>query len=97
MQNILLFIFILSKIIYFLIIIDIILSWLTLLWINFRIEYIKSILEPIYEKIKKIFPTIIWPFEFAPLILLMFIFFIQALIISFNSDILAIYNDIIKF
>lgn len=88
MENILLAIFIFFRLLYFIILIDIILSWLSLFWLNIRIEFIKSILEPIYESIKKIIPTTIWPFEIAPLILIFIIIFIQWIIIWIDKNIL---------
>jgi len=61
--------------------IDIILSWLPLIWINFRPKFISDIMEPLYKKIKDIIPTTIWPIEFAPIIVyIIIIFFISFLI-----------------
>lgn len=61
--------------------IDIILSWLPLLGLNFRPKFISDIMEPIYKIIKDKIPTTIWPIEFAPIIIyIIIIFFIWVLI-----------------
>jgi len=66
-------------IIKYLIFIDIILSWLTIVWIWVRPNFIASILDPIYEYIKKRIPTNIWPLDFTPII----IFILVELLIIF--------------
>jgi len=45
------------EIIYYLIIFDVILSWLTLAGIKFRPKIIGDILNPIYKNVKKTIPT----------------------------------------
>lgn len=64
--------------------IDIILSWLPLLWINFRPKFISDIMEPMYSNIKKIIPTTIWPIEFAPIIIYIAIVFLIWIFIQFT-------------
>ncbi len=54
----------------YLIFADIILSWLTLLWLKIRPEFIASILDPIYKGIKWKIPTTIWPLDFTPIVIL---------------------------
>ena len=62
-------VFILIK---YLIFADIILSWLTLLWLKMRPMFIASIVDPIYEWIKWKIPTTIWPLDFTPIVILIF-------------------------
>ena len=62
-------VFILIKCLVF---VDIILSWLTILWLNIRPMFIASILDPIYEGIKWKIPTTIWPLDFTPIVILIF-------------------------
>jgi hypothetical protein len=45
------------ELIIYLIIFDIILSWLTLAGINFRPKFIRDVLSPIYKLIRKYIPT----------------------------------------
>lgn len=97
MENIFFIIFVLLDLVYLMIIIDIILSWMTLFWMNFRIEFIKSILEPIYESIRKIIPTTIWPFELAPLIVIFIIYFLRIFTTSLNPSASQVYQQIINF
>lgn len=60
--------------IYLLIIVDIIFSWLRLFWMKLsRPKFLISTIDPIYLYIKKYIPTVFWPFDFTPLIILLFI------------------------
>jgi len=83
-MQILLAIMILFQIIYYIIILDVILSWLTLFWLKLRPKFIADIIDPIYKNIKKIIPTSIWPVDFTPIVVIFAIIFIKwALIIIF--------------
>lgn len=64
-------------IIRFIIIADIILSWLTLFWLKIRPKFISDIIDPIYESIKKIIPTKIWIFDLTPIVVLICIIIIK--------------------
>jgi len=68
------------RILSYLIILDIILSWLSLLWLKLRPKFLADIIDPIYNSIKKIIPTTIGPLDFTPIVVYMFIFFITWLI-----------------
>ena len=64
----------------YIIIIDIISSWLAVLWLNLNMpiirdimSLIKSIISPMYKFIRKYIPTYIWPIDFTPLIILIII------------------------
>ncbi len=76
---------------------DIILSWLSLIWIRFRPKFISSILDPIYNFINNIIPTTIWPFRFDALIIIIFIYFFQGLLLSIipwlNEEILKVVSS----
>lgn len=80
-NTILIFIELIEYIIFF----DIILSWLTMLWIRFRPEFIKWIIDPIYKKIRKIIPTTIWYLDFTPIIVILALEAIKTIIISIFS------------
>ena len=69
--------------IFYLIIFDVILSWLTLFGLNFRPLFLANIVDPIYNSINKIIPTTIWPFKFDALIAIILIYFFQGLLIMF--------------
>ena len=62
--------------------IDIILSWLPLIWLNFRPKFISDIMEPLYKTIKNKIPTTIWPIEFAPIIIYIIIIFLISFLIQ---------------
>jgi len=74
--------FFLSEFILYLIIFDVILSWLTLLWLNFRPKFLSDIIDPIYNFINKIIPTTIWSFRFDAFIAIILIYVFQFLLIN---------------
>ena len=76
-------IFIFLDLVIYLIIFDIILSWLILLWINFRPKFLRDIIDPIYNFINKLIPTTFWPLRFDALIAIFLIYWLQFLIINF--------------
>lgn len=93
MDSIFLIIYIFFDLLYWLIIIDIILSWLNLTWINFKIKFIESILNPIYERIRNTVSTTFWIFDLTPIILIIFIIFIKEIIRLNNPEIIIFYNN----
>lgn len=66
--------------IYIFIFIDIIFSWLSVLWLRYKPKFITDILAPIYSWIKNLLPTNIWPLDFTPIILIFFIIFLSWLL-----------------
>ena len=83
-MQILVAIVIFLEILSMIVIIDVILSWLTLLWLKARPKFIADIIDPIYEKVKKLIPTIFWPVDFTPIIVILLIWFIKwAIVIIF--------------
>jgi len=85
-MQILLAIMILFQIIYYIIILDVILSWLTLFWLQIRPKFIADIIDPIYKNIKKIIPTSIWPVDFTPIVVIFTIIFIRWVLIIIFPD-----------
>lgn len=69
------------------IIFDIILSWLIIFWLKARPVFIANIIDPMYKYVKKYIPTNLWPFDFTPIIILIFMELIITLILSLNPDI----------
>lgn len=74
-------IYIFLNALFYLIMFDVILSWLPLLGINFRPAFLAQIIDPIYEKINKIIPTSFWIFRFDALIVILLIYFLQGLLL----------------
>lgn len=70
-----------TDIILYLVFFDIILSWLTLLWLRWRPEFLSSIINPIYNFINNILPTNFWMFRFDALIVIIIIYIIQGLLV----------------
>lgn len=83
-MKILLVIIIFLEIMSYIIIIDVILSWLTLIWIRFRPKFIADIIDPIYKNVRKFIPTRFWPLDFTPIVVILLLLFIKwALFIVF--------------
>jgi hypothetical protein len=66
----------------YLVLFDIILSWLRLLWINFRPTFVSNILDPLYNFINSKITTRFWPFRFDAFILVILLYLIQYFLIS---------------
>lgn len=73
------------------IIIDIILSWIQLLWIRIQINFIKSITNPIYTKIRKILPTTFWPIDFSPIVIFFIIQIMSNIILNLRPSLLTFF------
>ncbi|MDQ7009234.1 MAG: YggT family protein [Candidatus Gracilibacteria bacterium] len=70
----------------YILVLDIIFSWLTLLGINFRPKFISDIMEPIYKKIKSTIPTSIGPIDFAPIIIIFIIIILITFLLPLTGD-----------
>lgn len=97
MQHILVTILLIIDILKIFIIINIIFSWLKLLWIWIKIDFIDSILDPIYERIKNTIPTTFWPFDLTPAIFFLSLVFFQALINLYDPNAYINYKQMINF
>jgi uncharacterized protein YggT (Ycf19 family) len=99
MINIVFWIYIFLDLLSIIVIIDVILKWLFVFWINLRPKFIADIMDPIYFYIKKIIPTTFWPIDFTPIIIILITYFIKWLLIIIFPDlswILQLYTSIIK-
>ena len=97
MQNFLMLILVLIDLMFIIIFIHIVLSWMQILWVKIKIKFIDSILEPIYKKIKNIIPTTIWPFELAPAIVIVILLFVQIFIANYDPVLFTNYKNLINF
>lgn len=97
MNSILLAIYIFTKLLYYMIIISIILSWLKASGFNIRIKFIDSILEPIYSRIRNTFPTKLGIFDFSPIYLILILAIVQWLIFAYNPDVISSYKMFFNF
>lgn len=92
-MQILIAIVIFLEIISYIVIFDVILSWLTLFWLKFRPKFIADIIDPIYSSVKKIIPTSFWPLDFTPIVIILLLLFLKwALFIIFPELQLEINN-----
>jgi uncharacterized protein YggT (Ycf19 family) len=76
-MQILLALIIFIEIMSYIVIFDVILSWLTLFWLRFRPKFIADIIDPLYKNVKKIVPTSIWPLDFTPIVIILILIFIR--------------------
>lgn len=83
------------QIITYIIIADVLLSWLTIFWLNFRPIFISSVLDPIYNWVKKYIPTTIWPLDLTPIIVIIFIWFLRWIVLGFFPE-TASYMNMLK-
>lgn len=84
------------EILFYIIFIDVILSWLMLFWVKFRPKIIADIIDPIYNFIKSIIPTSFWPLDFTPIIVIIIIYFLRWLVIFLNPSVQEFVNSLVK-
>lgn len=90
-MNIIIFsVLIFLELIQWIVIIDIILSWLLIFWLNLRPKFIADIIDPMYAFVKKHIPTSIWPFDFTPMVIFLIIIVLTILIQIFFP---VVYNN----
>lgn len=95
MTTILLAILILLDLIIYLVIFDIILSWLSLVWIRFRPSFLAWIVDPMYNFIRWVFPTRIWMFDFTPIVIFLLIYFLKGLLFIVFPDLVIQVQDLL--
>lgn len=71
------------------IIIDVVLSWLVLFRINFRPRFIQAITIPMYETVRKYIPSTFAGIDFAPLIIFIAIEFATKLLIMLDPSVIG--------
>lgn len=94
MNTILITLLLLTDVIKYIVILDIILSWLTLFWLKSRPKFIADIIDPMYNFIKKIIPTTFWPMDFTPIIILIILIFLKWLVYSIDPAVWEYYLNI---
>lgn len=98
MITIFFWIYIFLDILWWLVFIDVILSWLTLFGLKIRPKFLTNIIEPIYIFIKKKIPTTIWIIDFTPVIIIFWIYFCKWLLLIFFPEIsklIQLYSSIL--
>lgn len=85
-------IYIFLDLIKYLVFADVILSWIRLIWFQWRPEFLSSIIDPLYKNVKNILPTSIWPIDFTPIVILLIIIFLTWLVELFFPNSLLQYN-----
>ncbi len=76
------------RILYWAVILDVILSWLTLLGLHIVIGPLNSITRPLYDLTRRIFPTRVGMIDFAPLILIIVLDILMVMGVPFLASLL---------
>jgi YggT family protein len=76
------------RILYWAVILDVILSWLTLLGLHIVIGPLNSITRPLYDLTRQIFPTRVGMIDLAPLILIILLDMLMVMGIPFLANLL---------
>lgn len=97
MNTLLIAIILLADAIFYIIILDVILSWLSLFWLKIRPKFVSDLLDPIYLKIKSIVPTTFWPLDLTPIIIIFITIIIKSFVFAFDPNIAQYYSDLTKF
>lgn len=84
---IILTIYLLLSVIYYIIILDIILSWLVLFWLKIQLKFLKQIINPIYDFVWKTFPTKLWVFDLKPIIIIFIIIIMKSILLTIDPSI----------
>ncbi len=87
MTLLILALFIFLRLMFYIVVFDVILSWLSLAWIRFRPQFIRDILDPIYSFIRKYIPTRFGAFDFTPIILIFWSEFLAYLILVNSPEV----------
>lgn len=94
MNTILIAILLLTDVIKYIIIFDIILSWLMLFWLKVRPKFIADIIDPMYNFIRKIIPSSFWPIDFTPIIILIILIIIKWVVYSIDPVVWEYYLNV---
>lgn len=97
MNTLLIAIILLADTIFYIIVLDVILSWLSLFWLKIRPKFISDLLDPIYLKIKNTIPTTFWPLDLTPIIIIFITIIIKSFVFAFDPNIAQYYSDLTKF
>lgn len=90
-MTILLFAFLIFlSLIQWIVFIDVILSWGTLIGIHFHPRFIQTVTLPLYETVRRFIPSSFSGIDFAPIIVFIIIEFITKLIISIDPSVIGL-------
>jgi len=96
MNELILALMIFLEILTYMIIFDVILSWLTIFWLNIRPQFLVDIIEPLYKNIKKVIPTTFWPLDLTPIIVIFSIIFIKWVLVLMFPETLTDINNLMN-
>ncbi len=88
MEFIVLAVYLLLELIKWLIIIEIVLSWVSLLGLHIAIPFISLVVHPLFDRVRKIIPSTFSGMDFAPLYVLLAIYIFQNTAIQYIPGLL---------
>ncbi|MCH8518223.1 YggT family protein [Candidatus Gracilibacteria bacterium] len=94
MNTIILALVLFLYLVHYIIIIDVILSWLSLFGLRFRPRFIAQFIDPIYTIIRKYIPTTIGMFDLTPIIALLVTLVFHSLLLSIFPEVSDIISSI---
>lgn len=81
------------ELLWYVILFDVLLSWLSLFGISFRPKWLADIIDPLYSFIRKYIPTRIGAFDFTPIILVFLLMFLRGiLLVNFPEVALQVHS-----
>lgn len=94
MTFILLAVVIFLRLVFYIVVFDVILSWLSLAGIRFRPKFMRDILDPLYSLVRKYIPTRFWAFDFTPIILVFWSQFLVSIILASSPEVYRLLSQI---
>jgi len=82
------------ELIFYIVVFDVILSWLRLAGVNFRPKFMRDILDPMYLFVRKYIPSRFWAFDFTPIIIILASSFLKWIIIASSPEVAALLNQL---
>ena len=84
------------EIISYIVIFDVITSWLRLFWLKLRPKFIADIIDPLYKNVKKYLPTTIWMIDLTPIVIIFLIIFIKWLLYMIFPELQIEVSNLLK-
>ena len=82
MITILLLLSVFAQLLIYIIIFDVIISWLAIFWVRIRPQFLADLIDPLYKFIREYLPTRFGPVDFTPIVFVIVLGLIQLMIFS---------------
>lgn len=94
LTHLILWVSIFLSVLQFLVIFDVILSWLMLAWLKWRPKFLSDIIDPVYKSIRSAIPTSFWPLDFTPIIIIIGLWLLNNILFLFFPEVALIIENI---